>query len=129
MREFPTQETERIEFRRVEYTIDAAKRELQVTFQRDGIKPARGAGEARADKSGNRKEPGTSRALFRLRKDHPTLAICSATSPPRRALCRRTGDTLMPLLYYFPVIVLSGLYKAAADDMAKVNQFWFGRRE
>ena len=32
----------------------------------------------------------------------------------------------MPLLFYFPVIVMSGLYRAAADDMARMNRFWFG---
>lgn len=35
----------------------------------------------------------------------------------------------MPLLFYFPAIVMSGLYRAAADDMTKMNQFWFGKRE
>jgi hypothetical protein len=45
------------------------------------------------------------------------------------ALSRQTGDTLMPLLFYLPVIVMSGLYKAAADDMARMNHYWFGNRE
>ena len=35
----------------------------------------------------------------------------------------------MPLLFYFPVIVMSGLYKAATDDMARMNRFWFGMRD
>lgn len=30
----------------------------------------------------------------------------------------------MPLLFYFPVIVMSGMYQAAADDMAKMYGFW-----
>lgn len=32
----------------------------------------------------------------------------------------------MPLLFYFPVIVMSGIYKAAADDLAQIQHFWFG---
>jgi hypothetical protein len=35
----------------------------------------------------------------------------------------------MPLLFYFPVIVMSGLYEAAMDDMVRMNQIWFGNRE
>lgn len=35
----------------------------------------------------------------------------------------------MPLLFYFPVIVMSGIYEAAADDMAQMYSFWFRPRE
>ena len=35
----------------------------------------------------------------------------------------------MPLVFYFPVIVMSGLYEAAADDMAHMYSFWFRPRE
>jgi hypothetical protein len=45
------------------------------------------------------------------------------------ALSRQTGDTLMPLLFYFPVIVMSGFYEAAADDMAQIYSFWLRPRE
>ena len=35
----------------------------------------------------------------------------------------------MPLLFYFPVIVMSGLYQAVADDVTRMNRVWFGDRE
>lgn len=35
----------------------------------------------------------------------------------------------MPLLFYFPVIVMSGLYQAAADDITRMNRLWFGARD
>jgi hypothetical protein len=35
----------------------------------------------------------------------------------------------MPLLFYFPVIILSGLYRVAADDIDRMNRLWFGNRE
>lgn len=35
----------------------------------------------------------------------------------------------MPLLFYFPAIVMSGLYRAAADDLARMQRLWFGPRE
>jgi hypothetical protein len=34
----------------------------------------------------------------------------------------------MPLLFYFPAIVMSGLYKAATHDMARMHRLWFGPR-
>ncbi len=35
----------------------------------------------------------------------------------------------MPLLFYFPVIVMSGLYQAVADDMTRINRMWFEPRD
>jgi len=47
-----------------------------------------------------------------------------------RARCLARQETrFMPLLFYFPVIVMSGLYEAAADDMAQIYSFWFRPRE
>ena len=35
----------------------------------------------------------------------------------------------MLLLFYFPAIVMSGLYRAAADDMTRMHRLWFGPHE
>jgi hypothetical protein len=35
----------------------------------------------------------------------------------------------MPLLFYFPAIVMSGLYRAAVDDIARMHRLWFGAHE
>jgi hypothetical protein len=32
----------------------------------------------------------------------------------------------MPLLFYFPAVVMAGLYRATVDDMARMHRLWFG---
>jgi hypothetical protein len=35
----------------------------------------------------------------------------------------------MPLLFYFPAIVMAGLYRAAADDMTRMHKLWFSSHD
>ena len=32
----------------------------------------------------------------------------------------------MPFLFWFPMIVVAGLYEAASDDMSKLQRAWLG---
>jgi hypothetical protein len=74
------------------------------------------------------KSPGASRALFVL-PQRASKARMQETDHPCGALGHRTGDPVMPLLFYFPAIVMAGLYRAAADDMARMHRLWFGPHE